>query len=158
MSVDAIVGNAAPGWEWKGHAVRLLDLAALAAYERRVMGNHFNALQEMRQLYTEEQYERRLAEIQHEKAAGLYSLKGRIGAGWLATPDGLSFLLGLVLDWGGTKALDVWALVLSHPEDVDELVTKVMKDSGVMSDAMLKRAREKEGAKGKGPTGPFGRS
>jgi len=149
MSTDAIVGNGAPGFEWKGHTTRLLDLAALSRYERKVFGNHFKALQEMRDFVTEEQYDRLLSETQNNKAAGLYSLKGRMGAPWAATADGLAFLLSLILDYDGEKKLDGWAVYRCDPQAAEELIQQVMKDSGVISDEMLRFAEKKKAARDK---------
>src|SRR5262245_61248219 len=117
MSLDHIVGNNAKGWEWRGHTVRLLDLAALARFERKVFSNYRAALHDLREMYGDDAWERALAEMQSNKASGAFGLKGRIGLPWAATPEGLSFLVELILDYDGHRGLSGWSVFLEAPEE-----------------------------------------
>lgn len=156
MGLDQMFGNAGAGMPWRGHTAHLLDMAALTAYEVRVFGHHFAALQAMRAMYSEEAYERALYLLGQQKAAGLFGLKGRIGSQWATTPDGISFLVTLILDPDGKKGLDGWAVYSRAPADTEELVQQVMKDSGIITDELLAFSEKKQkerGAKAPGPAG-----
>jgi len=126
-----IVGNAAPGWEWKGRRVRLLDGLALARFEREVFGRHWAALQAMRKLISRGQYERQLSQLREAKAAGLHSLTGQHGQAFLATRDGAALLLELILDYDGHGALDGAQVLFADPQGAGELVKQVLIDSGL---------------------------
>jgi len=128
---EALVGNAAPGWEWKGRRVRLLDNLALARFEREVFGRHWAALQVMRELCTRGQYERQLSQLREAKAAGLHGLTGAHGQAFLATRDGAALLLELILDYDGASALDGITVLFADPQGAAELVKQVLVDSGL---------------------------
>jgi hypothetical protein len=126
MSQDRIAGNSAPPLEWRGRKVRLLDLAALAAFERKVFGLHLEALQGMRDAFTPEGYDKALAELAQHKASGAFSLLGAHGQEWLKTVPGVAFIAGLVL---GLE--DGWPACREDPQGMAELLKVVLRDSGL---------------------------
>ena len=149
-----LVGNAAPGWMWKGHRVRLLDGLALARFERDVFGRHWAALQEVRRLCTPRQYERQLSQLREDKAAGRHTLTGAHGQALLATRDGAALLLELILDYDGTSALDGAAVLFADPQGAGELVKQVLIDSGLAPAAAVSAAGQARTEKGKCASAP----
>jgi len=149
-----LVGNAAPGWEWKGHRVRLLDGLALARFEREVFSRQWAALEEVRRRVRPRQYERQLALLREAKAAGLHTLTGAHGQAFLATRDGAALLLELILDYDGKSALDGAAVLFADPKGAGELVKQVLIDSGIAPPPGPAPAGAPQGEKGKCATGP----
>jgi len=127
---ETLVGNAVEGFEWRGHHCRLLDQKALAAFERKVFSNHFKALQDLREMVTDEQYERQLSEVRNAKASGAYALLGRHGQAWLQTAEGVTFVVALIVDFD-KQGVDCWALILEDPKGAKEMIEQVMRDSGI---------------------------
>jgi len=149
-----LVGNSAPGWQWKGHRVRLLDGLALARFEREVFSRHWAALQEVRKLCTPRQYDRQLTQLREAKAAGLHGLTGAHGQALLATRDGAALLLELILDYDGTSALDGAAVLFADPQGAGELVKQVLIDSGIAPPAAVQGADRAGREKGKCASAP----
>jgi hypothetical protein len=147
MSQDRILGNSAPPLEWRGHKVRLLDLAALATFERKVFGLHLEALQSMREELSPEGYDRALAELAAQKACGAFSLLGGRGQEWLKTVPGVTFIVGLVLG-----EADGWPACREDPQGVAELLKVVLKDSGLTSEVGSRK--EEDGRKKEKKVGP----
>lgn len=128
---DLATGNGAPGWEWRGRHVRLIDHAALARFERRVFSLHFQALQDMRGMISDEDYERQLALVREQRASGAYSLKGHLGRAYVQGQDGAELLLTLILDYDGQARLDAGALLFADPKAAGEMIAQVLADSGL---------------------------
>jgi hypothetical protein len=151
---DLATGNGAPGWEWKGHAVRLLDGAALARYERRVFGVHLAELQALRGEVKEDDFAQQLALLREQKAAGMFSLRGPLGRAYLEQPDGAgaACLLELVLNYDGRKKLDGLAVLAADPLGAVEMLKAVARESGLLAAGS---GREQSSQAGGGAAPPF---
>ena len=142
-----LVGNAAPGWLWKGHRVRLLDGLALARFEREVFGRQFAALQELRKKLKRGDYEEQLARVREQKGAGAFTLTGPVGLAFAQTGPGAAFLLGLILDYDGTTRLDGLAVIFADPKGAAELIREVAEQSGLVSPQAHQTAKAAEKGK-----------